>query len=96
MQVRIDIISLYVGNEIAATLRASLLDASGATVASVDATGASAELDNINPGSYTAQAQCLDGTGAPMGNALTYEFAAVDDGVDRTFYGSEINVAVLH
>lgn len=94
MKVRIDIVSLYVGDTAASLMRASILDASGAVVATADASDATAELDNVAAGSYTAQAQRIAADGSTLGDLLSYPFSAIAGSAAVTHYGAGINVAI--
>lgn len=95
MKVVVDIASLYVGNAAATTLRATLTDAAGAVVGTTDVSGVSAQFDNVETGTYTAVAQRLDGASAVLGDELTYDFLAVTNDSDQSFYGAGINVTVV-
>lgn len=95
MKIRIEVVSLYEGVIAATAVRATVLDSNGAVVVTTDATSASVELDGVAEGSYTAQAQLLDGTSKPFGALMSVPFSAQAGQVNQTVFGEGINAVVL-
>lgn len=62
----------------AGALRVSLLDNTGAVVATQDVATSDAVFTGIANGDYTASAVRLDGTGTNLGDAVTAPFSVAD------------------
>lgn len=95
MKVRIDILSLCMGDVAASAMRASLLDSGGNTVVTVNVAEASAQFDDVAPGAYTAHVVRQSDAGTDVDDPLNYPFVIVQDAASQTHYGDSINVTVM-
>ncbi|MDR5813334.1 hypothetical protein QCE62_06975 [Caballeronia sp. LZ033] len=64
----------------AGLLRLAIVDSIGTVVQQQDVSGTSADFDGLSAGDYTATAQRLDSTGAPLGDAVASPFTVPSDG----------------